>query len=190
MRVAHYLLLAAFCALLIYASTGFPNRGDAQAVFNRPSSPAGTPNAPTRYIQKSKEEMHMVFPALAAARKLASSGHKLTVVNARFAKPLDEDLILRWARPGRAVITIEEGITAGGFGSAVRELLDRQKRFDVKFLEIGLPMEIYPLGKREEIQKMFGLDAEGLARRIRKFLQPKSEQKRCRTRTKSRRIKD
>ena len=120
----------------------------------------------------------MVAPALAAAKRLSSTGLKLAVANARFAKPLDRDLILRFARPGRTIITVEEGTTAGGFGSAVRELLDREKRFGVKFLEIGLPDEVYPLGKREEIQRMFGLDERGLAKKIKEFMRPQAGRER------------
>jgi 1-deoxy-D-xylulose-5-phosphate synthase len=114
----------------------------------------------------------MVWPALAAVKRLARAGLKLAVANARFAKPLDKDLILRFARPGRTIITAEEGVVAGGFGSAVRELLDREKRFGVRLLQIGLPDKIYPLGKRDEIRKLFGLDELGLARRIKEFMAP------------------
>jgi len=111
----------------------------------------------------------MVAPGLAAARRLAREGFSLAVADARFAKPLDEELILRFARPGRTIVTLEEGVLAGGFGSAVRELLDREGRFGVRFLSLGIPDEIYPVGTREEIQTMFGLDEKGLARRIRGF---------------------
>ena len=92
--------------------------------------------------------------------------NSLAVVNARFAKPLDEELLLRYALPGRAIITAEEGILAGGLGSAVREFLDGRHKFDVRFKAIGLPLEIYPLGKSEEIRRAQGLDAAGLAGQI------------------------
>ena len=90
-------------------------------------------------------------------------------MNARFAKPLDEVAILRFAKKGRVIITAEEGITAGGFGSAVRELLDREKRFDIRFKIIGLPLEIYALGKIDQIKKECLLDEEGLFNQIRDF---------------------
>ena len=109
---------------------------------------------------------NMVLPALEAARELEKDGISLAVVNARFAKPLDEELILRYAQPGRTVITAEEGILAGGLGSAVREMLDREKRFDIRFKAIGLPLEIYPLGKAEEIRRIYGLDGPGLVEHI------------------------
>jgi 1-deoxy-D-xylulose-5-phosphate synthase len=112
---------------------------------------------------------NLVHPALEAARKLESDGIELAVVNARFAKPLDEELILSYAKSGNVVISVEEGITAGGFGSAVREFLDRKKIFDIRFKSIGLPDEIYPLGKADQVKKMFQLDPDGLAQQIRQF---------------------
>lgn len=111
----------------------------------------------------------MVHPALAAAEKLQKEGISLAVVNARFAKPLDEKIILRFARKSGAIITVEEGITVGGFGSAVRELLDKKDRFDIRFKSIGIPLEIYPVGKVEHIKKKFMLDEEGLCQQIRAF---------------------
>ena len=111
----------------------------------------------------------MVYPALEAATELEKEGLSLAVINARFARPLDEEAILPYADKGKAVITVEEGVVSGGFGSAVRELLDRERRFDVRFLTIGLPPEVYPLGKAEQIRRIYGLDAAGLAGRIRRF---------------------
>ncbi len=113
----------------------------------------------------------MVEPALEAAEELAKEGFSLAVANARFVKPLDEELILRFAQPGRMIITAEEGIIDGGFGSAVREVLDREKRFGVSFLRIGIPLEIYPLGTTEEIRRKLELDTRGIVSRIRKFAQ-------------------
>ncbi len=111
----------------------------------------------------------LVLPALEAAYQLKDEGIDLAVVNARFAKPLDEDLILSYAKRGSVIITAEEGVLAGGFGSAVRELLDRAKIFDVRFKSLGLPDEIYPLGKADQVKKMFQLDPDGLALQIRQF---------------------
>jgi 1-deoxy-D-xylulose-5-phosphate synthase len=109
---------------------------------------------------------NMVQPALEAADALEKDGISLAVVNARFVKPLDEEMILRFARPGATIVTIEEGIVAGGAGSAVRELLDRKGRFDIRFKAIGLPLEAYPMGKADEIRAMVGLDVPGLTREI------------------------
>jgi 1-deoxy-D-xylulose-5-phosphate synthase len=109
---------------------------------------------------------NMVRPALEAANALEKDGISLAVVNARFVKPLDEEMILRFARPGATVVTVEEGVIAGGAGSAVRELLDREGRFDIRFKAIGLPLEAYPLGKADEIRAMVGLDIPGLIKQV------------------------
>lgn len=111
----------------------------------------------------------MAYPAWRAAELLEKEGISLAVVNSRFVKPLDEETILRFAEEGRTIITAEEGVVAGGFGSAVRELLDREKRFGIRFKSIGLPLEVYPLGKAEEIRKLYCLDVEGLVAQIRSF---------------------
>jgi len=117
---------------------------------------------------------HMVGPAVEAARELEKDGRSFAVVNARFVKPLDRDMLLRFAGPGRTIVTLEEGIVEGGAGSAVRELLDREGRFGVRFHSIGVPVGPYPLGKTEEIRAGLGLDVPGLVRRIREFVQTPS----------------
>jgi 1-deoxy-D-xylulose-5-phosphate synthase len=111
----------------------------------------------------------MVYPALEAARRLDKEGISMAVVNARFAKPLDEKMILSFAQRKRIIITAEEAVTAGGFGSAVRELLDREKKFNIRFKRIGLPLDIYPVGKTEQIKKKYLLDEEGLFQQIKDF---------------------
>ena len=109
---------------------------------------------------------NMVAPALEAARALENDGISLAVVNARFAKPLDKEMILRFARPGGTVVTVEEGVLDGGAGSAVRELLDKEGRFAIRFMAIGLPLGAYPLGKAEEIRALVGLDVPGLIEKV------------------------
>jgi 1-deoxy-D-xylulose-5-phosphate synthase len=111
----------------------------------------------------------MVAPAAEAARELEKEGISLAVVNARFVRPLDRELVLRFAGPGRTVVTLEEGIIEGGAASAVRELLDREGRFGVRFLALGVPIGSYPLGKSDEIRAGLGLDVPGLVARIREF---------------------
>jgi 1-deoxy-D-xylulose-5-phosphate synthase len=111
----------------------------------------------------------MVYPSLEAACRLEEEGISLAVVNARFAKPLDDELIRGFAQKGRTIITVEEGVITGGFGSMVRALLDQHEMFHIRFKSIGIPLEIYPLGKTEKIKKIFKLDEEGLAGQIRRF---------------------
>lgn len=112
---------------------------------------------------------NMVYPALEVARKLEAKGISLAVVNARFARPLDEKLIVGLAKEARVIFTLEEGVLDGGFGSAVRELLDKKEIYHPKFKSFGLPSEIYPLGKPEEIRKLLGLDPDSLVETISDF---------------------
>jgi 1-deoxy-D-xylulose-5-phosphate synthase len=114
---------------------------------------------------------NMVHPALEAAQALEEKGVSLAVANARFAKPLDGDLIREYARPGATIFTAEEGVIDGGFGSAVREYLDGEGLFDLRFKRLGLPVEIYPVGKVEQIKARYRLDVPGLVAQIEEFTQ-------------------
>ena len=81
----------------------------------------------------------MVYPSLEAAKRLAAEGIAVAVVNARFVKPLDAELILALAKKTCRVVTVEEHALLGGFGSAVLECLDASLTTGVKTLRIGLP---------------------------------------------------
>lgn len=107
----------------------------------------------------------MVLPALEAAETLAHNGISATVVNARFASPLDERAIVGLARSVGRIITIEENVPAGGFGSAVSELLDRQGLSGTPLLRLALPVEFVAHGRRDELLQKVGLDAAGIAAR-------------------------
>jgi 1-deoxy-D-xylulose-5-phosphate synthase len=109
---------------------------------------------------------NMVAPAVKAARELEKDGLSFAVVNARFVKPLDRDMILRFAGPGRTIATLEEGVVDGGAGEAVRELLDREGRFDIRFRSFGLATGDYPLGKSDEIRSLVGLDVPSIVLKI------------------------
>ncbi len=111
----------------------------------------------------------MVMPSLEAADKLKDAGIDAGVVNTRFVKPLDADTILSAAvRTGR-LVTVEEGVLQGGFGSAVGELLDEHGvRCPLK--RHGIPDRPIEHGTQDELRKELGLDAEGIARFVRKFI--------------------
>lgn len=111
----------------------------------------------------------MVRPALAAAESLAGEGIQLSVVNARFIKPLDRDLILDLARRTGVIITVEENAMDGGFGTAVLELLEEEGMEEVKVKRIGYPDLYVEQGEQSELRAMYGLDAEGIARSVRDF---------------------
>jgi 1-deoxy-D-xylulose-5-phosphate synthase len=109
----------------------------------------------------------MVYPSVEAAVNLAKKGIRPTVVNARFVKPLDEELILSLAREHRLLVTVEEAYLAGGFGSAVIELLESHGLQDsVKVVRMGVPDEIVTHGDPKRLLGDYGLDAEGICSRV------------------------
>ena len=108
-----------------------------------------------------------VWPALAAAESLSVSGIECSVVNACFVKPLDRELILQLASRTQRLVTVEENVLAGGFGSAVLELLDEAGLQQVRVERLGLPDRFIEHGPRELFRSMFDLDGEGIVRRIR-----------------------
>ncbi len=110
----------------------------------------------------------MVYPALEAAEKLAAAGMDATVINARFAKPLDEDLICCLAAEKPFLVTLEEGTEAGGFGTLVAALL-QSRRIPASLLRIAVPDRIIPHGAPDLLHAKYGLDADGIAERIRTF---------------------
>ena len=116
----------------------------------------------------------MVHPAMRLAEELAERDWQLGVINARFVKPLDRELILDAATPGSRIITLEENLLQGGFGSAVMELLEEVGVSNqVSVLRLGLPDKIVPHGARAELLKLCGLDDESLKKRILGFLKRK-----------------
>jgi 1-deoxy-D-xylulose-5-phosphate synthase len=112
----------------------------------------------------------MVNPALEAANALTSEGIDLTVVNARFIKPLDRDLIVSLACGAGNLFTVEESALMGGFGSAVLELLEEVGIEGVKVTRFGYPDRYVEQGEQPELRKMYCLDVEGIAAGIRKAL--------------------
>ncbi|WP_449420459.1 1-deoxy-D-xylulose-5-phosphate synthase [Phormidium nigroviride] len=108
----------------------------------------------------------MVQPAMQAAEILSEHGIEATVVNARFAKPLDEELILPLAQKIGRVVTLEEGCVMGGFGSAVAEsLLDRD--IAVKVMRIGVPDVLVDHATPEQSFTELGLNPAQIAERVR-----------------------
>jgi 1-deoxy-D-xylulose-5-phosphate synthase len=107
----------------------------------------------------------MVLPALAAAELLARDGVSATVVNARFASPVDERVIAGLARSVGRIVTVEENVPMGGFGSAVSECLDRHDLSSTPLLRIALPETWVTHGKRDELLQQVGLDPAGIAKK-------------------------
>lgn len=111
----------------------------------------------------------MVHPALKAAERLARDGVEVTVVNARFVKPLDRETLARDLAPGGRLVTVEEHALAGGFGSAVLEAVSDMGLDGVETLALGIPDRFIPHGSQEVLRRSLGLDPEGLYFRLRQF---------------------
>lgn len=105
----------------------------------------------------------MLAPAIQAAGILQASGISAGVLNPRFVKPLDRDLIVKMTRATGHVVTVEEGVLAGGFGSAVLELLADEGLTDVRVIRLGIPDSFVEHGTREELLADYGLTPEGIA---------------------------
>jgi 1-deoxy-D-xylulose-5-phosphate synthase len=112
----------------------------------------------------------MVYPVLEAAGILAGEGIELAVVNVRFVKPLDRELILAMASQSRLLFTAEENALQGGFGTAVLELLEEEGVDGVAVHRFGYPDRFVEQGEQPELRAMYGLDAVGLAESIRKVM--------------------
>ncbi len=103
-----------------------------------------------------------VSPAQKAAEALKKDGISACVINARFIKPLDEDLLISVAQRVKRVVTVEENVLAGGFGSAVLECFNRAGLTDVSVRRIGIDDEFVEHGSQAILRKKYGLDEEGI----------------------------
>ncbi|MDA8413639.1 MAG: 1-deoxy-D-xylulose-5-phosphate synthase [Desulfobacteraceae bacterium] len=111
-----------------------------------------------------------VYPAMAAARMLGEKGFSVGVVNARFVKPLDAELITSVAKNTGRIITVEENALQGGFGSAVLELLYDSGLQGVKVKRLGIPDRYIEQGSQAQLRKDVGIDADGIAAAAEEFL--------------------
>ena len=112
----------------------------------------------------------MITPALEAAEELAARGIQATVVDGRFAKPLDRDLITDIARHIKNMVTVEENVLSGGFGSRVSALLQEKKLSDVQVKSIGIPDEFVEHGTQAILRAKYSLDKEGILNQTLLFL--------------------
>ncbi len=110
-----------------------------------------------------------VWPAVEAAERLSKEGLSTAVVNGRFAKPLDHQLIVDVAKRVRYVVTVEEGCKIGGFGSAVLETLSEAEVTGVKTKVLGLPDWYIEQGPQDLLRERYGLTAEGIYQSVKEF---------------------
>lgn len=159
--------------------------GPAVVRYPRGQAPGVTLDGPPRTLPVGKGEVlregqdlvivalgNTVHPSLRAAEALAARGIEAAVINARFVKPLDHDLILTWARRCGRILTVEEHALTGGFGSAVAEALAAggaaigggAEARAVTLKTLGIPDEFVPAGKPALLRERYGLTPEGIAR--------------------------
>ncbi|AYD44868.1 1-deoxy-D-xylulose-5-phosphate synthase [Yersinia kristensenii] len=112
----------------------------------------------------------LCFGTLLAQAQMVADNLNATLVDMRFVKPLDEELVLELAASHEVLVTVEENAIMGGAGSGVNELL-MAKRQLVPVLNLGLPDSFVPQGEQDEMRAEFGLDAAGIQRQIEAWLE-------------------
>ena len=111
-----------------------------------------------------------VWPSVDAANALAKEGIEAAVINGRFIKPLDDELIRRFCVPGAKIVTVEEGSLAGGFGAAIMERAQELGITGVDYHRIGIPDEYVHHGAQDVLRAQYDLHAEGITKRVREFV--------------------
>lgn len=157
-------------------TTGFMHAGPASVRYPRGKGPGVTVDQALTPLPIGKAEIRhhgdriailawgaMVAPASDVGKQLGA-----TVVNMRFVKPLDEDLLLDLAKSHDVFVTVEENVIPGGAGAAVNEYLQAQKIL-MPVLNIGLPDAFVEQGSREQLLALCGLDSAGILSRIQAF---------------------
>jgi 1-deoxy-D-xylulose-5-phosphate synthase len=112
-------------------------------------------------------EGNMVSIALEVCEKLKKAGRNFTLVNARFIKPLDEELLVELSKKHKLIYTLEDNVISGGFGSSILELLSRLKT-DVDVRIIGYDDSFIPHGEKEELYSLKKIDSESVFNTIMK----------------------
>jgi len=111
----------------------------------------------------------MLHPALKASEVLSKRGVEVMVADARFCKPLDEDLIVKLATQAGRILTVEENVVAGGFGQAVGACLQRHG-LQVPVVTLGVPDRFAAHGDSQSLRSQFGLDVGGIVKSALDFL--------------------
>ena len=116
-----------------------------------------------------------VSEAEKAAEQLEEEGYSVAVINARFVKPLDVELISHWAAKCGHLLTVEENAVMGGFGSAVFEELRNAGLGSIAGSMLGIPDRYVEHAPQERSRQKFGLDAKGIALKAKEFLKLPSD---------------
>lgn len=118
-----------------------------------------------RVVREGRSVALLVFGTLLQSCYALAESENLTLVDMRFVKPLDESLLLSLAQSHDLLITLEDGVVAGGAGSGVAEFLSHSGE-EIPLLHLGLPDQFVPHGKREELLQAFKLDELGIRNAI------------------------
>lgn len=103
-----------------------------------------------------------VYPAIAAATELRDEGIRIRVINARFIKPLDKQLLYDTATSIQRIITVEENVLMGGFGGAVLEFLEETGIRDINVKRLGVRDEFVEHASQAELRRSHGIDKRGI----------------------------
>jgi 1-deoxy-D-xylulose-5-phosphate synthase len=163
------------CRQMLYTATTL--KGPAAVRYPRGTGPGVAPVSKMSPMPVGRGEIRRQGHsglALIAVGAMVATAQKIaerldaTLVNLRFIKPLDEDLLLQIASRHSAIVTLEENVVAGGAGSAVGELLAAQD-IQVSLLHIGIPDRFIEHGSREDCLALAGLDAPALTTTIERW---------------------
>ena len=112
-----------------------------------------------------------VYPSLRAAEKLVGEGIRAAVINSRFLKPLDGTLLCDWAKRTGKVLTVEENVLQGGFGSAVLELFQERGLISVQVKRLGIPDIFLEHGPQALLREKYGIDENGIIKGVKKMFE-------------------
>jgi 1-deoxy-D-xylulose-5-phosphate synthase len=112
-----------------------------------------------------------VYPSLQAAERLADVGIQAAVINSRFLKPLDGNLLCDWAKRTGKVLTVEENVLQGGFGSAVLELFQERCLFSIQVKRLGIPDIFVEHGPQTFLREKYGIDEKGIFKGVREMFE-------------------
>ncbi|NJD63956.1 MAG: 1-deoxy-D-xylulose-5-phosphate synthase [Chloroflexi bacterium] len=163
--------------------TGIHHDGPFSVRFPRGSGPGAPTDLPMKQLPIGKGEVLRegrdvtlagfgvtVNECLRAADILAEAGIDAAVINARYAKPLDAELLTRYARSTGGLVTVEENVRAGGFGDAVLEALADACLADRCLANLTMPDLIVDHGPQTVFRQIYQVDAAGIAARVRELL--------------------
>jgi len=153
----------------------YPKGNDENAVLNR-ATEIETINIGTAELLCEGDDLlllpvgNRVYTALEAAKQLKAEGYSVSVINPRFIKPLDAQLICEQVQKTGKVITVEDNTFLGGFGSSILELLSRKNIFDIKLKMLGHPDEFIEHGPQQILWKNSGIDSDAIIKTAKELL--------------------